>query len=50
MAALLRALGLTDFAQYAKRDQCYKNETSRVHRGTGFASMEGSLRIAGGIG
>jgi len=49
MAALLKALGLTDFAQYAKGDQCFEDEAGRVHRGMGFASMEGSLRIAGGI-
>ena len=49
MAALLKALGLTDFAQYATGDQCYEDETGRVHRGMGFASMEGSLRIAGGV-
>ena len=49
MAALLKELGLTDFAQYAKGDQCFEDEAGRVHRGMGFASMEGSLRIVGGI-
>jgi len=49
MAALLKALGLTDFAQYATGDQCYEDDTGRVHRGMGFGSMEGSLRIAGGV-
>jgi len=49
MAALLTSLGLTDFAQYATGDQFYEDETGRVHRGMGFASMEGSLRIAGGV-
>lgn len=49
LAALLKALDLTDFAQYATGDQCYEDETGRVHRGMGFASMEGSLRIAGGV-
>jgi monoamine oxidase len=49
MAALLKGFGLTGFAQYAKGDQCFEDETGRVHRGMGFASMEGSLRIAGGI-
>jgi monoamine oxidase len=49
MAALLKTLGLTDFAQHAKGDQCFEDEAGRVHRGMGFASMEGSLRIAGGV-
>ena len=49
MATLLTSLGLIDFAQYATGDQCYEDETGRVHRGMGFASMEGSLRIAGGV-
>jgi monoamine oxidase len=49
MAALLKALGLNDFAQYARGDQCFEDETGKVHRGMGFASMEGSLRIPGGI-
>ncbi len=49
MAALLKGLGLTDFPQYAHGDQCLEDETGRVHRGMGFSSMEGSLRIAGGI-
>ncbi|WP_235815672.1 FAD-dependent oxidoreductase [Cypionkella psychrotolerans] len=49
IATLLKALGLTDFAQYATGDQWYEDETGRVHHGLGFASMEGSLRIAGGV-
>ena len=49
MATLLKTLGVSDFAQYATGDQCYEDETGRVHRGMGFASMEGSLRIAGGV-
>jgi monoamine oxidase len=49
MAALLNALGLTAFPQYAKGDQCFEDETGRVHRSMGFASMEGSLRIQGGV-
>jgi monoamine oxidase len=49
MAALLTSLGLSDFAQYAKGDQCFEDETGKVHRGMGFASMDGSLRIAGGV-
>ncbi|MFZ1469596.1 MAG: FAD-dependent oxidoreductase [Paracoccaceae bacterium] len=49
MSALLTGLSLRDFAQYAQGHQCFEDETGRVHRGMGFASMEGSLRIAGGV-
>lgn len=49
MAALVADLGLTAFAQYAQGAVCYEDEGGTVHRGMGFASMAGSLRVAGGM-
>jgi monoamine oxidase len=50
MAALLQSLDLQAFEQYASGDVSLEDETGRVFRGRGSASMEGSYRIAGGIG
>lgn len=49
MAALVHALGLTSFAQYARGEGTYEDASGRVMRGTGFASMAGSLRVDGGL-
>jgi monoamine oxidase len=49
MAAILKDMGLAAFGQFAKGDQFFEDETGQLHRGKGFASMEGSLRIAGGV-
>lgn len=48
MAAFLKGLGIANFPQYAQGDQCFEDEIGQVHRGMGFSSMAGSLRIAGG--
>ena len=50
MAALISALGLESFEQYATGDQAYEDEKGQVHHATGFASMAGSWRVVGGMG
>lgn len=50
VAALLRDLGLRVFEQYASGALSYEDETGTVQRGRGFASMEGSWRVMGGLG
>lgn len=49
MAALVTALGLRVFPQFSKGDVCLEDATGRVYRGAGYASMEGSFRVAGGM-
>jgi monoamine oxidase len=49
IAALIKRLGLRSFEQFSKGTLTYENEHGQVQRGRGFASMEGSLRIAGGL-
>ena len=49
MAELVQHLGLRRFDQYSVGQICSEDEVGRVHRGMGFASMEGSWRIAGGV-
>jgi monoamine oxidase len=48
MAALLGDLGIASFPQYAAGALIFEDGAGRVQRGTGFASMEGSIRVAGG--
>jgi monoamine oxidase len=48
IARLIDDLGLRAFAQYAEGDICFQDAQGAVHRGIGYASMEGALRIAGG--
>ncbi|MEM8980926.1 MAG: FAD-dependent oxidoreductase [Pseudomonadota bacterium] len=50
MAALVDALGLTRFDQFADGALTYEDERGQVQRGRGFASMEGSYRLKGGLG
>ena len=50
MAALISELGLTHFEQYATGDQLFETENGQVIRDRGFASMQGSWRIDGGMG
>ena len=50
MAALIEQLGLSQFEQYATGDLVYQDELGHVHRGRGFSSMEGLLRVVGGVG
>lgn len=49
MATLTRALGLRVFDQYAQGEICLEEADGRIFRGAGYASMEGSLRVAGGM-
>lgn len=49
MASLADRLGLTIFEQYADGDILAEDQQGRVQRGAGFASMAGSLRMAGGL-
>ena len=50
MAALIRQLGLRRFDQYAQGALTFEDADGRVERGRGFASMEGSWRVKGGLG
>ena len=47
--SLIDELELRTFEQYATGDLLYEDEAGRVQRGVGFASMQGSLRLAGGL-
>lgn len=50
MAALTKALGLTVFEQYAHGALLFETERGEVLRDRGISSMQGSLRIQGGMG
>ncbi|MEM7442131.1 MAG: FAD-dependent oxidoreductase [Pseudomonadota bacterium] len=50
IAALVRNFELEVFDQYSAGELTFEDEAGRVVRGQGFASMEGSLRLAGGMG
>lgn len=47
--ALIEALGLERFDQFAQGDLMYE-DAEGVQRGRGYASMEGSYRLKGGLG
>lgn len=49
IASLIARLGLKKFDQFAHGDLTYEDEGGRVQRGYGFASMEGSWRLEGGL-
>ncbi|MEM6618892.1 MAG: NAD(P)/FAD-dependent oxidoreductase [Pseudomonadota bacterium] len=49
IAALIGRLRLERFDQYSAGALTFEDETGRVQRGAGFASMEGSWRLAGGL-
>jgi len=49
MARLSSDLGLTTFEQHADGDLMFEAEHGEVQRGVGFASMQGSLRLEGGM-
>lgn len=49
MAALVSTLGLRVFPQFAQGAVCLEDANGRVYRGAGYASMEGSFRVAGGM-
>ncbi len=48
--ALLQKLELSRFEQAFKGELMYQDENGQVHRGQGFASMQGSWRLKGGLG
>ncbi|WP_428671890.1 flavin monoamine oxidase family protein [Roseibium sp.] len=48
--SLVSELGLTRFEQYASGQLTYEDELGNVQRGRGFASMQGSCRLVGGLG
>ncbi|GFE48367.1 hypothetical protein So717_01200 [Roseobacter cerasinus] len=48
--ALTAWLGLSRFDQYAEGILSFEDENGRVERGRGFASMQGSYRMVGGLG
>ena len=50
IAALIARLNLQKFDQFAKGELTFENEQGQVQRGQGFSSMEGSWRLAGGLG
>jgi len=47
--SLIDRLGLKTFDQYAKGDLLYEDTTGQTQRGRGFASMQESWRLAGGL-
>lgn len=49
IASLIDRLGLNSFEQYADGDLTYEDEYGQVQRGRGFSSMQGSLRVDGGL-
>ncbi|MBL4626877.1 MAG: FAD-dependent oxidoreductase [Roseicyclus sp.] len=49
IAAMIERLGLVRFDQFATGDLTFQDHTGQVQRGRGFASMEGSWRLAGGL-
>lgn len=49
MRALAERLGCPVFEQYSDGDLLYEDDQAGVHRGRGFASMAGSLRVDGGM-
>ena len=50
MAALVNRLGLEVFDQFSDGAIVAEDQLGRVHRNAGFASMQGSYRIDGGLG
>lgn len=47
--ALIERLGLKKFEQFAQGALTFEDERGQVQRGRGFASMEGSWRLKGGL-
>lgn len=50
IAALARRFNIQVFEQFSTGDLLFQDESGAVHRGRGYASMQGSLRLAGGMG
>lgn len=49
IAALIKRLGLEKFDQFADGILTFEDERGNVERGRGFASMQGSWRLKGGL-
>lgn len=49
MAALVARFGLTRFDQFAAGELSFEDERGQVQRGRGYASMQGSYRLDGGM-
>ncbi|WP_299192362.1 NAD(P)/FAD-dependent oxidoreductase [uncultured Litoreibacter sp.] len=49
IAALVSELGLSRFDQHAAGDLMFEDPTGEVQRGRGYASMQGSYRLVGGL-
>ena len=49
IAKLISRLGLKKFDQFASGDLIFEDESGSVKRGYGFASMQGSWRLDGGL-
>lgn len=49
IAAMIEALDLTTFEQFSDGDLVFEDERGDVHRGRGYASMQGSYRLQGGF-
>lgn len=49
IAALINRLGLEKFDQFAEGILTFEDERGNVERGRGFASMQGSWRLKGGL-
>lgn len=47
--SLLEQLGLETFPQHSAGDLSYEDQHGNVRRGAGFSSMQGSLRLVGGL-
>jgi monoamine oxidase len=47
--ALINRFGLRKFDQFSEGELLYEDEKGLVHRGRGFASMQGSWRLEGGL-
>ncbi|HQU69519.1 MAG TPA: FAD-dependent oxidoreductase [Albidovulum sp.] len=49
MEALMRRFGLQVFEQFSHGERLFQDSGGAVYRNRGYASMEGSLRVAGGL-
>lgn len=49
IAALIEQLGLRSFAQFSEGNLAFEDEHGRVRRDLAFSTMEGALRIEGGL-
>ena len=50
ICALIDGLGLAQFDQYSFGELTFEDERGQVQRGRGYASMQGSYRLKGGLG